>query len=283
MDDQNATSSRWRLRRRTHAGGPARRSPNRRRGAHDDRSGIVVTAQRREQSSQDVGVALSVIGGQDLDEKGVQVINDIENVVPNLEVDSQFGSGQPAFRIRGIGTREYSSNNASTVGVYVDEVAHPYTITTQGAMFDIARIEVLRGPQGTLYGRNTTGGAINIITNAPTQDTRAGLNAEYGSYDRYKVEAYVSGQIAPGLLGRLAAVTEQGGAWQYNRETGEKLGDRDKTALRGRLIGVARLVLTLPFLITRSAWTSTITHVTHDWLLFGTVLLLAQRTNFLGG
>ena len=196
---------------------------------------IVVTAQRREQSSQDVGVALSVIGGQDLDEKGVQVINDIENVVPNLEVDSQFGSGQPAFRIRGIGTREYSSNNASTVGVYVDEVAHPYTITTQGAMFDIARTEVLRGPQGTLYGRNTTGGAINIITNAPTQDTRAGLNAEYGSYDRYKVEAYVSGQIAPGLLGRLAAVTEQGGAWQYNRETGEKLGDRDKTALRGRL------------------------------------------------
>jgi iron complex outermembrane receptor protein len=196
---------------------------------------IVVTAQRREQSSQDVGVALSVIGGQDLDEKGVNVINDIENVVPNLEVDSQFGSGQPSFRIRGIGTREYSSNNSSTVGVYVDEVAHPYTITTQGAMFDIARIEVLRGPQGTLYGRNTTGGAVNIITNAPTVDLRSGFTAEYGSYDRYKVEGYVSGQLAPGLLGRLAAVTEQGGAWQYHRDTGERLGDRDKTAVRGRL------------------------------------------------
>lgn len=196
---------------------------------------IVVTAQRREQSSQDVGIALSVIGGQTLDEKGVNVINDIENVVPNMEVDSQFGSGQPSFRIRGIGTREYSSNNASTVGIYVDEVAHPYTITTQGAMFDIARLEVLRGPQGTLYGRNTTGGAVNIITNAPTVDPRAGFSAEYGSYDRYKVEGYVSGQIAPGLLGRLAAVTEQGGAWQYHRVTGEKLGDRDKTALRGRL------------------------------------------------
>ncbi len=196
---------------------------------------IVVTAQRREQSSQDVGIALSVIGGQNLDEKGVNVINDIENVVPNMEVDSQFGSGQPSFRIRGIGTREYSSNNASTVGIYVDEVAHPYTITTQGAMFDIARLEVLRGPQGTLYGRNTTGGAVNIITNAPTVDARAGFSAEYGSYDRYKVEGYISGQIAPGLLGRLAAVTEQGGAWQYHRITGEKLGDRDKTALRGRL------------------------------------------------
>ena len=196
---------------------------------------VVVTAQRRAQNSQDVGIALSVIGGEELDEKGVNVVNDIENVVPNLEVDSQFGSGQPSFRIRGIGTREYSSNNSSTVGVYVDEVAHPYTITTQGAMFDIARMEVLRGPQGTLYGRNTTGGAVNIITNAPTADLRSGFTAEYGSYDRYKVEGFVSGQIAPGLLGRLAAVTEQGGAWQYHRDTGQRLGDRDKTAIRGRL------------------------------------------------
>jgi iron complex outermembrane receptor protein len=196
---------------------------------------VVVTAQRRAQNSQDVGIALSVIGGEELDEKGVNVVNDIENVVPNLEVNSQFGSGQPSFRIRGIGTREYSSNNSSTVGVYVDEVAHPYTITTQGAMFDIARMEVLRGPQGTLYGRNTTGGAVNIITNAPTADLRSGFTAEYGSYDRYKVEGFVSGRIAPGLLGRLAAVTEQGGAWQYHRDTGQRLGDRDKTAIRGRL------------------------------------------------
>lgn len=208
--------------------------PQARQGAStlDD---VVVTAQRRAQNSQDVGIALSVIGGEDLDEKGVNVVNDIENVVPNLEVDSQFGSGQPSFRIRGIGTREYSSNNSSTVGVYVDEVAHPYTITTQGAMFDIARMEVLRGPQGTLYGRNTTGGAVNIITNAPTADLRSGFTAEYGSYDRYKVEGYVSGQITEGLLGRLAAVTEQGGAWQYHRDTGQRLGDRDKTAIRGRL------------------------------------------------
>ena len=93
-------------------------------------------------------------------------------------------------------------------------------------MFDIARLEVLRGPQGTLYGRNTTGGAVNIITNAPTADRHAGLTAEYGSYDRYKVEGFVSGQIVPGLLGRLAAVTELGGAWQYHRTTGQKLGER---------------------------------------------------------
>lgn len=196
---------------------------------------IVVTAQRRTQSSQDVGASLSVVSGQDLDEKNITVVNDLENVVPNLEVDSQFGGGQPQFRIRGVGAREYSSNNASTVGIYVDEVAHPYTITTQGALFDIARLEVLRGPQGTLYGSNTTGGAVNIITNAPTVDRTGGFTAEYGSYDRYKLDGYASGQIAEGLLGRLAFVTEQGGAWQYNRDTGQKLGDLDKTAVRGRL------------------------------------------------
>ncbi|WP_122465394.1 TonB-dependent receptor [Brevundimonas lutea] len=196
---------------------------------------IVVTAQRREEAAQDVGQALSLIAGDALEERAVLVINDIENVVPNMEVDSQFGGGQPQFRIRGIGAREYSSNNASTVGVYVDEVAHPYTVTTQGALFDLARIEVLRGPQGTLYGRNTTGGAVNLVTNAPTADARVGALVEYGTYDRAKVEGYISGPIAPGLLGRLAAVAEQGGAWQYNRDTGEELGDLDKTAVRGRL------------------------------------------------
>jgi len=213
---------------------------------------IIVTAQRREQASQDVGVSLSVIGGEQLDEKGISVVNDLENAVPNMEVDSQFGGGQPQFRIRGIGAREYSSNNASTVGIYVDEVAHPYTVTTQGALFDIARMEVLRGPQGTLYGRNTTGGAVNIITNAPTADFQAGFNAEYGTFDRYKVEGYVSGQIAPNLLGRLAAVTEQGGAWQYHRDTGEKLGDLDKSAIRGRLTWDASETVTVDLAATYS-------------------------------
>lgn len=196
---------------------------------------IIVTAQRREEAAQDVGQALSIVAGSTLNEKAVLVINDVENVVPNMEVDSQFGGGQPQFRIRGIGAREYSSNNASTVGVYVDEAAHPYTITTQGALFDLARIEVLRGPQGTLYGRNTTGGAVNIVTNAPTAEGRAGAIFEYGTNDRWSAEGYVSGAIAPNLLGRLSAVTEQGGAWQYHRVTGEELGDVDKTAVRGRL------------------------------------------------
>ncbi len=196
---------------------------------------IIVTAQRRAQKAQDTGLALSVIGGGDLEEKNISTVNDLENNVPALEVDSQFGGGQPQFRIRGIGAREYSSNNSSTVGIYIDEVAHPYTVTTQGALFDIARIEVLRGPQGTLYGRNTTGGAVNVITASPTEVFEAGLTAEYGSYDRFSAEGFVSGPINDKLRFRLAAFTEQGGAWQYNRDTGEELGDKDRLSLRGRL------------------------------------------------
>ncbi|MET0274347.1 MAG: TonB-dependent receptor [Phenylobacterium sp.] len=196
---------------------------------------VVVTAQRRVQAAQDVGIALSVVAGDTLEEKNISVVNDLETAIPNLEVDSQFGGGQPQFRIRGIGAREYSSNNASTVGVYIDEVAHPYTVTTQGALFDVQRIEVLRGPQGTLYGRNTTGGAVNIITNAPSAERSGGLTAEYGSYDRWRLEAFVSGPLSPTVRARLAATTEQGGAWQYNRDTREHLGDADRMAVRGRL------------------------------------------------
>nr|WP_241735875.1 TonB-dependent receptor [Caulobacter sp. RHG1] len=196
---------------------------------------VVVTAQRRAEAANTVGLALSVVSGTQLQEKNINIVNDLETAIPNLEVDSQFGGGQPQFRIRGIGAREYSSNNASTVGVYVDEVSHPYTVTTQGSLFDVERIEVLRGPQGTLYGRNTTGGAVNIITRAPTRELHAGASAEYGSYDRYQLEGFVSGPLSDTVRARLAATTEQGGAWQYNRDTGEKLGDANRTAVRGRL------------------------------------------------
>jgi len=197
---------------------------------------VVVTAQRREQSAQDVGLALSVVGGNKLDEKNITTVNDLENAVPSLEVDSQFGSGQPQFRIRGVGAREYSANNASTVGIYVDEVAYPYTVATQGLLFDIARLEVLRGPQGTLYGRNTTGGAVNVISNKPTRVFDAGASLEYGGYDKLSAEGFVSGPLGQNVRARLAVATEQGGAWQFNRTTGEKLGDADRLAVRGRLV-----------------------------------------------
>jgi outer membrane receptor protein involved in Fe transport len=196
---------------------------------------VVVTAQRREESAQNVGIALSVLSGQDLASKGISSVVGLQNAIPSLQVEPAFGSGQPQYRIRGVGFLDYTSNNASPIGVSLDDVAFALPIQTAGQLYDLDRIEVLRGPQGTLYGRNTTGGEINFITNRPTEETHAGLTAEYGSFNAVNAEGYVSGSIASGLTGRLAFATEQGGDWQRNRDTGQRLGNRDNLAGRGQL------------------------------------------------
>jgi iron complex outermembrane recepter protein len=196
---------------------------------------VVVTAQRRQESVQNVGIAISVLSGESLAAKSITYVNDLQNATPSLQAEPAFGSGQPNFRIRGVGFSDYTSNNASPVGVSIDDVAYALPIQTQGQLFDIDRVEVLRGPQGTLYGRNTTGGEINFISNRPTTDTHAGFTAEYGSHNEFNGEGYVSGTITEGLLGRLSIATEQGGAWQRNRDTGQSLGNKNSVALRGQL------------------------------------------------
>ncbi|RDE05277.1 TonB-dependent receptor [Sphingomonas aracearum] len=195
---------------------------------------VVVTAQRREQSAQDVGVALSVLSGEELARRGVTNVNDLQFQTPSLEVVPAFGGGQPQFRLRGVGFEDYATNNTPTVGIYVDEVAYPVPAMTRGALFDIERVEVLRGPQGTLYGRNTTGGAVNFISRRPTDRFSAGADLEYGSFGLFKGEAFVSGPISDTLKVRVSGIAEQGGAFQRNRVTGERLGDADR--LYGRAL-----------------------------------------------
>ncbi len=196
---------------------------------------VEVTAQRRVESVQDVGVAISVLSGDELAARGVTQLNKLQNEVPSLEIEPAFGSGQPQFRIRGIGFQDYGSNNSSAVGIYVDEVAFGFPVQTQGLLFDLERVEVLRGPQGTLYGKNTTGGAINLLTRKPTRASEAGFSLGYGSNQAKSAQGFVSGSLSDSLRGRFSAATEQGGAWQSNRVTGEKLGNKNITALRGQL------------------------------------------------
>ena len=194
---------------------------------------VVVTAQRREQVAQDVGIALSVLGDQDLVRRGITSINQLQTATPNLEVEPAFGGGQAQFRLRGVGFQDYATNNTPTVGVYINEVAYPVPIMTQGLIFDMARVEVLRGPQGTLYGRNTTGGAVSFVTRKPQAEASGGASAEFGRFEALKAEAFVTGPLGSVARGRLAVATEQGGGFQYNRVTGEKIGDADRLAARG--------------------------------------------------
>ncbi|EGD58700.1 TonB-dependent receptor [Novosphingobium nitrogenifigens DSM 19370] len=194
--------------------------------ANDD---IVVTAQRRAEPAQNTGIALTVLTGDQLSKRGITNVNQLQDQVPNLEIVPAFGGGQPQFRLRGVGFDDYASNNAPTVGIYIDDVAYPVPAMTQSALFDIDRVEVLRGPQGTLYGRNTTGGAINFVSRTPTAQLSAGINLEYGKYDAFKGEAYISGPLSDTLRFRVSAVSEQGGGFQYNRDTNQSLGDANRT------------------------------------------------------
>ena len=198
-------------------------------------SEIVVTAERKVESVQNVGIAISVLPGDSLAAKSITYVNDLQNAVPSLQVEPAFGSSQPQFRLRGVGFIDYTSNNASPVGVSIDDVALALPIQTQGLLFDIDRVEVLYGPQGTLYGRNTTGGEVNFITNRPTADTHAGFTFEYGTHNEFSAEGFLSGTIAPTLIGRISFATEQGGAWQRDRLTGDSLGDQDKIGVRAQL------------------------------------------------
>ena len=196
---------------------------------------IVVTAERRATGVQTTPLAISVVDGRTLAERGVVSINQLQYQTPGLEAVPAFGGGQPNFRLRGVGFDDYASNNASPVGGSVDEVAKPFPIQTQGLLFDLDRVEVVRGPQGTLYGRNTTAGAINFITARPTDRLAAGIDADYGSFGLFRGEAYLSGPLGGGWAGRIAAGTEQGGGFQHDRSTGRALGDADRVGTRGEL------------------------------------------------
>lgn len=196
---------------------------------------VRVTAQRRDEAAQRVGVAITPITASELTNRGVQGTFDLQRVVPGLEIEPAFGSGQPQYRLRGVGFSDYASNNSSTVGVYADDIALPFPIQTQGLLFDLDRVEALRGPQGTLYGRNSTGGAINVVSRRPTATFSRGAQFDVGRFGATNGEAFVSGTVAPRVYGRLSAAVQQGGAWQRNRVTDAALGDRDHQAVRGQL------------------------------------------------
>ena len=131
---------------------------------------MLVTAQKRSESAQDIPIAVTGVTADMLDKLGFENANDVSAQVPNMQVSGPYGDVQPIFSIRGVSMSDYSSNQASPIGVYVDE-AYLAPVYSHGAsFFDIERLEVLRGPQGTLYGKNTTGGAINLITAKPGEE-----------------------------------------------------------------------------------------------------------------
>jgi iron complex outermembrane receptor protein len=197
---------------------------------------IVVTAQKREQGANDVGITMNAFTGEMLQDFGFSTAEDMAMLTPGLTVNETAATGVPLYTIRGVGYQDYSTAASSTVGLYFDEVAMPYTVMSRGLMFDINRVEVLKGPQGDLYGRNTTAGQINFVSNRPTEDFEAGVRAGYGSYSTMDLEGFVSGGLGENVRGRIAARTIQSGeGWQKSTTRDDELGELDTMAIRAML------------------------------------------------
>lgn len=197
---------------------------------------IVVTAQKREQGANDVGITLNTFTGAQLKDFGLTAAEDMALLTPGLTVNETAATGVPLYTIRGVGYQDYSTAASSTVGLYFDEVAIPYTVMSRGLMFDIERVEVLKGPQGDLYGRNTTAGQINFISKKPTAEFQAGVTAGIGSYGVVDIEGFTSGSLSDTVRARLAVRTVQSNeGWQKSATRDDELGEMDTTAIRAML------------------------------------------------
>src|SRR5215510_15317691 len=130
---------------------------------------VTVTAQRRTERLQDVPVAVTALSESELIERGVRQAGDIVDVVPNMLLNQPYGpEAQPTFTLRGVTTQDFSENQSSPIAMYVDEVYKPVGALQSLQIYDLDRVEVLRGPQGTLYGKNATGGAVNFYSRNPS-------------------------------------------------------------------------------------------------------------------
>lgn len=196
---------------------------------------IIVTAQRREESVNRVPISITALSGDQLQDMNIRDVADLTRVVPGF-TEAKSAGGTPIYTIRGIGFNTDSMSATSPVGIYVDEVAYAYPYMSTNILFDVERVEVLKGPQGTLYGRNTTGGLVNFVPAKPRDTFEAGVAVQAGNFLSYDATAYVTGPLAEGLSARLALrVNGRGDEWQRSVSRDDELGKAAQQAGRATL------------------------------------------------
>jgi len=208
---------------------------------------VIVTAQKREQSVQDVSVAVTAFTGDALRQLGYEEGLEVYQQVPNMNFFAIFGeASSPSISMRGVSLVNFSDSWESPVSIYVDEVYRGNPAGSAIQLFDLERVEVLRGPQGTLFGRNATGGLVQYVTAAPTEELQAYGSVQVGSYSQRIVEGAVSGALGDGVRGRFAFKTNQDDGWQVNNgdpvndygvavNTSKKLNETNNYGFRGKL------------------------------------------------
>jgi iron complex outermembrane receptor protein len=187
---------------------------------------IIVTAQKRSERINDVPLSITAATSEDLAKVGVTDTSQLVKIVPGFTYQlSPYGT--PVYGLRGISFFDTSGIAQPAVSVYVDQVPLPLSILARGAALDIERVEVLKGPQGTLFGENATGGAINYIAAKPTSRFAAGADVQYGRFNQAEIGGYVSGPLSGTLSARVAARTEQRDDWQYSTTRSDSAGQRN--------------------------------------------------------
>ena len=203
--------------------------------AKPDSSGIgeiIVTANKREESLSKVGLTINALGGAQLKQQNIKSVQDLASAVPGLTY-TQTDSNTPVYTLRGIGFYDVTLGGYPSVSVYLDEAPLSFPTLTKLTLFDLERVEVLKGPQGTLFGNNATGGAINFIAAKPTRDFDAGVSLDYARFNTFTGDAHISGPITDNLLGRIAIEAQSGDGWQRSiTRPGDKNGAPDTFAAR---------------------------------------------------
>ena len=200
---------------------------------------VIVTATKREQTAQTVANQITVFSTEDLDALRILRPQDLAEQTPGLLTKyGPNGLATVGFYMRGVGINDFTGTVDPSVGVYVDEVFKPTPDMLNFAVFDIERVEVLKGPQGTLYGRNSTGGAVNFITAKPTEEFEGFVRAGYSSFATGALTGALSGPLSDNLLGRFSytgQVSDDNDGYSFNRTTDREQGKNDLLALRGQL------------------------------------------------
>ncbi len=184
---------------------------------------IVVTAQKREQNIQKVGVAISALGRQGLADLGRQDISALATKLPSVQVLA-YSPTLTIFNIRGVSQNDFADSQEAPIAFYNDEVYISALGAISGQLFDLDRVEMLRGPQGTLFGRNATGGLIQVVSAKPTRDLSGFLTVTGGSYGQISTEGAISGPLSDTLRARLSFTTNHHGGYIDN-SAGKDIGN----------------------------------------------------------
>jgi iron complex outermembrane receptor protein len=195
-----------------------------------DETPIVVTAQRRAEAQVDVPISVTTLGADQLQTSNVQQLPDIVKVTPGLRFDNAGAFFQPT--IRGIGTAVTTSGGGGNVGIYIDGFYSPNPLATNMQLLNVSSIQVLKGPQGTLFGRNTTGGAILIQSQEPSTDTHGEVKVSYGRYNEARAQGYLTYGISDTVAMDFEGNYSRGSGWQHDISSGKRVGKYENWSTR---------------------------------------------------